>query len=65
VPPPPFGDTLAVWQPGHWRWQGTPGNEWVWAQGTYVDRPAGQTAWVQGQWLQVGNSWQWSEAHWQ
>ncbi len=64
VPPPPAGSRSATWQPGHWRWTGSAGNEWEWLGGHYVDRPPDRTAWVVGQWQSVPDGWVWIEGHW-
>ena len=65
VPPPDPGMGPVVWQPGHWRYTGMPGNDWAWQSGGYVPPPPGQTTWIPGQWaMQPGGGWAWIEGHW-
>jgi len=40
VPPPPPSGVATNWQPGHWRYTGTPGNPWSWQRGQYVAVPS-------------------------
>jgi hypothetical protein len=65
IPPPPPGAGPVVWQPGHWQYTGTPGRDWAWQPGQYVQPPYGQTTWIPGHWAQQPNgAWTWVEGHW-
>ncbi len=64
VPPPPASATPTVWQPGHWRYSGIGNSPWSWQNGQYVAVPPGATAWVPGQWQQLGGGFVWREGHW-
>ncbi len=57
---PPAPRTAAVWQPGHYLWNG---RAYVWEPGHYVVRAGGQ--WVRGHWVRRGREWAWEPAHWQ
>jgi len=58
---PPAPRPAAVWQPGHYQWNG---RAYAWIPGRYVAR-AGGAHWVRGQWERRGREWVWVPAHWQ
>lgn len=65
VPPPPQGAGTVVWQPGHWRYTGIAGSEWVWVRGQYTPPPYGMSTWQPGRWTQSpSGGWLWVEGHW-
>lgn len=51
----------AVWEPGHWAWNGA---GYDWEAGRYLPRPP-QGRFVQGHWAVRGNAWMWAPAHWE
>jgi hypothetical protein len=60
IPPPPSASYY--WTPGHWSWNGA---SWVWADGTYVQRPNPTATWVPGQWMQQSTGgYTWVAGHW-
>jgi hypothetical protein len=58
-PPPPT--ERAVWDPGHWNWDG---REYVWIGGHYIERPNVAMRWEPGHWVQQGGGWLWVEGSW-
>ena len=67
-PPPPQAPVSAPgpeyaysWVPGYWTWQG----HWVWAEGTWVPRPAPRIEWAPGFWAKRGHHYIWIRGHWQ
>jgi hypothetical protein len=57
-PPPPYA---AIWQPGHWRWDG---RRYVWARGRYVRPPRARHEWVAGHWDPGPHGYVWVEGFW-
>jgi hypothetical protein len=62
VPPPP--GRRAVWQPGHWHWDGY---RYIWVSGRYVDRRPRFGRYVEGRWNWAPRQgrYVWVPAHWQ
>lgn len=58
---PPAPDAQAVWDPGHWNWDGT---QYVWVSGHYIERPNVAMHWEPGHWLSENGSWVWMDGHW-
>ena len=58
-PPPP--NERAVWDPGHWNWNG---REYAWIGGRYIERPNVAMRWEPGHWVQQGGGWIWVEGSW-
>ena len=58
---PPAPSPLAMWQPGHWTWNGS---QFVWTQGQYVERPSPTANWLPGYWQQGSGGWTWIDGHW-
>jgi hypothetical protein len=58
-PPPP--NERAVWDPGHWNWNG---REYAWVGGHYIERPNVAMRWEPGHWVQQGGGWTWVEGSW-
>jgi hypothetical protein len=68
APPPPQAETpplapsaLAMWQPGHWSWNGT---QYSWISGYYVERPSPNANWTPGYWQQGSAGWTWVNGYW-
>lgn len=61
IPPPP-SSTDALWQGGHWSWNGA---RFVWIPGSYIRRPTPTTNWMPGYWDQDSRGWIWTDGHWQ
>lgn len=59
VPASPY--EAAVWDPGHWHWNG---NAYVWEAGHWVDRPHVRAVWEPGHWSERGGVWVWVSGHW-
>ncbi len=59
--PPPPPSALAMWQPGHWSWDGT---QYAWVAGHYVERPSATANWVPGYWQQGPAGWTWINGYW-
>ena len=59
--PPPATSPLAMWQPGHWSWNGS---QFVWLSGHYVERPSATATWRPGYWQQGRAGWVWVEGSW-
>jgi hypothetical protein len=59
--PPPTPSALAMWQPGHWGWNGT---QYSWASGHYVERPSPSANWTPGYWQQGPAGWTWTNGYW-
>ncbi len=67
IPPLPATATVTTyWQPGHWNWNGS---NWVWVDGSYIQRmqqPTAIAVWVPGQWvMQSTGGYVWVAGHWQ
>jgi hypothetical protein len=60
VPPPPVGPR-AVWEPGHWHWNGA---RYVWIGGRYVAFRPNYHHYVPGHWARRGGGFVWIPAHW-
>jgi hypothetical protein len=60
VPPPPAGE-LYVWQPGHWRWEGS---AYVWHGGHYERPPSATAFWVAPKWVNREGQWVFKPGHW-
>jgi hypothetical protein len=59
---PPTGPSpLAMWQPGHWSWNGA---QYSWTAGHYVERPTSTANWTPGHWQQGPTGWVWVEGYW-
>jgi hypothetical protein len=58
---PAAPDTRAVWDPGHWNWDG---RQYVWVPGRYIERPNVATRWEPGRWVAENGSWVWMEGRW-
>jgi hypothetical protein len=58
--PPPPGER-AVWDPGHWNWNG---RDYAWVPGHYIERPNVAMRWEPGHWVQERGSWVWVEGSW-
>jgi len=52
-----------VWDPGHWHWTG---QDFVWIDGHYVERPYRGSTWVPGSWAQDQEKtvWIYTPGHW-
>jgi hypothetical protein len=52
-----------VWDPGHWHWTG---QDFVWIDGHYVERPYRGSTWVPGLWApdKSKTEWIWTPGHW-
>lgn len=68
APPAPLTETpgpaptaLAIWQVGHWSWDGTTFN---WTPGHYVMRPSPSANWVPGYWQPGPGGWTWINGYW-
>jgi len=59
--PPAPPTPLAMWQPGHWSWNGS---QYGWTPGHYVERPAPTANWLPGYWQQGAGGWTWVDGHW-
>jgi len=61
VPPPP--PWAAVWEPGHWRWDG---HGYRWVRGHYIRRPHEHEhhEWVAGHWEDRPGGHIWIEGTW-
>ena len=66
--PPPQTEVIpvapnerVVWQPGHWRWNGT---TYVWIAGRYIAKPVHAAHWIEGHWAMRGGGWVWVGGHW-
>jgi hypothetical protein len=59
--PPPSSSPLAMWQPGHWSWNGS---QYVWMAGHYVERPSSSANWIPGYWQQGAGGWTWVDGRW-
>jgi WXXGXW repeat (2 copies) len=59
--PPPAPWPLAMWQPGHWSWNGA---QYIWAPGHYVERPSPTATWLPGYWQQGPSGWTWIDGRW-
>lgn len=61
--PPPAPAADALWQGGHWNWNGM---KYVWIAGNYLRRPTPTANWMPGYWEQdPSGGWLWTEGHWQ
>ncbi|KAA5610375.1 YXWGXW repeat-containing protein [Rhodovastum atsumiense] len=60
VPSPPPVREQAVWQPGHWHWNGA---AYEWIPGRYVARVVG-SRWEPAHWAWRGGAWVWVPGHW-
>ncbi len=61
IPPaPPSPD--ALWQAGHWTWNGA---SFAWTPGSYIRRPTPTANWLPGYWVQDSSGWIWTDGHWQ
>lgn len=58
---PAAPDTRAVWDPGHWNWDG---RQYVWVSGRYIERPNVAMRWEPGRWMSENGSWVWMDGHW-
>lgn len=58
-PPPPT--ERAVWDPGHWNWNG---REYAWQPGHYIERPNPVARWEAGRWVAQNGRWVWVEGAW-
>lgn len=58
---PAAPDTRAVWDPGHWNWDG---NQYVWVSGRYIERPDVAMRWEPGRWMSENGSWVWMDGRW-
>lgn len=61
IPPPP-PSTDALWQAGHWTWNGA---NFIWTPGSYIQRPTPTANWLPGYWVQDASGWIWTDGHWQ
>ncbi len=61
IPPPP-PSTDALWQTGHWTWNGT---DFIWTPGSYIQRPTPTANWLPGYWVQDSSGWIWTDGRWQ
>lgn len=59
--PPPAPSPRALWQVGHWSWDG---RKYVWMHGRYLERPAPTANWRPGYWQQQQNGWVWVAGRW-
>ena len=58
---PPAPNARAVWDPGHWSWDGT---QYVWISGRYIERPNVAMRWEPGHWMSANGSWVWTDGRW-
>ena len=54
--PPPAPSPHALWEFGHWRWNG---QQYVWVPGYYAERPSPTVNWIPGYWERL-----WVEGQW-
>lgn len=59
--PPPAPSPLAMWQAGHWSWNGA---QYGWTPGHYVERPTASATWIPGRWQQGPAGWIWVDGYW-
>jgi len=59
--PPPAPSPHALWDCGHWGWNGT---RYVWSPGRYLERPRPDANWMPGYWQQEAEGWLWVEGRW-
>ena len=59
--PPPAPSPQALWEHGHWRWNGA---QYVWLLGHYIERPEPYANWTPGYWQQQADGWAWVEGRW-
>jgi len=71
VPPPPAPrleaqpappSESAVWDPGHWRWDG---HDYAWVAGHYQERPSPEARWRPDGWIERNGAWVWQPGHWE
>jgi hypothetical protein len=60
VPPPPPGPR-AVWEPGHWQWDG---RAYAWMGGRYIAYRPHHEHYMPGGWVRRGGGYVWVPAHW-
>ena len=58
---PPVTETLLIWQPGYWDWNGA-GYEWK--PGQFVARDGHGGNWMPSYWQKTDRGWNWARAHW-
>ena len=58
---PPAPNARAVWDPGHWNWDGT---QYVWISGHYIERPSVAMRWEPGHWMSANGGWVWTDGRW-
>ena len=63
IPKPPVSETLLIWQPSHWDWNGA---TYTLVPGAWVQRQGPSNQWLDGYWTQSGPgaACVWSPAHW-
>lgn len=59
IPLPPVSDTVVVWQPGHFDWDGA---AYTWQPGEWVQRA--NSTWMDGFWDETRPTPVWVPAHW-
>jgi hypothetical protein len=59
--PPPAPSAQALWDHGHWSWNGA---RYVWTPGRYIERPRPDANWLPGYWQQEAEGWVWVEGRW-
>ncbi|WP_420242676.1 hypothetical protein [Roseiterribacter gracilis] len=59
VPTAPY--ETAIWDPGHWHWNGV---AYVWEAGHWVERPHVRAVWEPGHWVAREGGWVWVGGHW-
>jgi len=59
--PPPAPSPQALWEFGHWSWNG---QRYVWMPGHYVQRPSPTANWISDYWQRGPNGWRWVEGQW-
>ena len=58
IPKEPGSDY--IWIRGHWAWK----SGWTWEEGYWVQRPAPDIQWMDGNWARHGKGWIWIPGHW-
>jgi hypothetical protein len=59
--PPPAPSPQALWDTGHWSWDGV---RYAWTPGRYIERPQPDANWIPGYWQQEAGGWTWIEGRW-
>jgi len=52
---------ITVWVPGDYFWDG---QDWIWADGYWLDQPWDDAVWVPGHWVERPWGWLWIDGYW-